>query len=467
MKYSPYLSEFKELVKLGYPILLAQFALVGLGVADTLMSGRVGTEDLAAIGLGSSILLPIFMLSTGILLAITPLVSKALGQKKHGQITHLLHQGLWLSLPLGLLSLLLLINMDSFLNWLTLEDKVRQLTADYLFYIAFGLPAIAFYQALRFFWEGLSLTVPTMFISFIALFLNIPLNAVFIYGLGPVDAYGAAGCGIASTIVMWTMLVIGLFYVARTKKTSRYLKFSRWKLIFKVALVKRWSSGKAILNLGVPNTLALFFEVGLFSFIALFIAHLGSVVIASHQVAISLTSLLFMVPLSLSMAITVRVGLRYGQYNFEELNQVIKSGMLLAIVLGILLSIITYIFKGSISQIYSNDPKVILLATTLLTYAALYQVFDAAQVTMSGALRGLHSTKVTMVITFFSFWGGGLGGGYLLAFTEISGESMGVEGYWIAILISMIVATVLLHIALRLKLRKVKVEINKINNNMS
>ncbi len=306
-----------------------------------------------------------------------------------------------------------------------------------------------------------------MFISFIALFLNIPLNAVFIYGLGPVDAYGAAGCGIASTIVMWTMLVIGLFYVARTKKTSRYLKFSRWKLIFKVALVKRWSSGKAILNLGVPNTLALFFEVGLFSFIALFIAHLGSVVIASHQVAISLTSLLFMIPLSLSMAITVRVGLRYGQYNFEELNQVIKSGMLLAVVLGILLSIITYIFKGSISQIYSNDPKVILLATTLLTYAALYQVFDAAQVTMSGALRGLHSTKVTMVITFFSFWGVGLGGGYLLAFTEISGESMGVEGYWIAILISMIVATILLHIALRLKLRKVKVEINKINNNMS
>ncbi len=455
--------ECKALIKLGLPILLAQLSLVGLGVADTIMSGRVGTEDLAAIGLGSSILLPVFMLSTGILLAITPLVSKALGQKKHLTITHLLHQGFWLALPLGILSLLLLINMDTFLNWLTLEDKVRQLTADYLFYIAFGLPAIAFYQALRFFWEGLSLTVPTMLISFFALFLNIPLNAIFIYGLGPIEAYGAAGCGIASTIVMWVMLFIGIFYVIRTKKTARYVRFSRWKFIFKRAVVKRWSSGKAILNLGVPNTFALLFEVGLFSFIALFIAHLGSVVIASNQVAISLTSLLFMVPLSLSMAITVRVGLRYGQYNFNELNQVIKSGILLAIIFGFLLSVITYVFKENIVQLYSADPAVMLLAVTLITYAVAYQIFDAVQITTAGALRGLHSTKITMVIAFISFWGVGLGVGYLLAFTYLFREPMGVEGYWLAIVMGMFLAMVLLQIALRLKLRQVKAEINHTN----
>ncbi len=451
-----HLAEFKAIIKLGYPILLAQLALVGLGVIDTLMSGQVGTDDLAAIGLGSSILLPVFMLSTGILLAITPLVSKALGQKDHLKITHLLHQGLWLSLPLGLLSFLLLVNMDSFLNLLTLDDKVRQLTEDYLFYIAFGLPAIAFYQALRFFWEGLGITVPTMQISFFALFLNIPLNAIFIYGIGPINAYGAAGCGIASTIVMWAMLVIGVVYAIRGSKTGRYVQFLRWRVFLKRAVLSQWQAGKDILKLGVPNTFALLFEVGLFSFIVFFIAHLGAEIIASHQIAISLTSLLFMVPLSISMAITVRSGLRYGQSGFNELKQSIDSGILLAIILGFLLSIFTYVFKEEIAQLYSDDSVVVLLAITLITYAVAYQVFDAIQSTTAGALRGLHSTKVTMVITLISFWGIGLGGGYLLAFTKVLGDPMGVEGYWLAIVLGMFVAMVLLQIALRLKLKQVK-----------
>lgn len=439
---------------------MAQLAFTGLGVVDTLMSGRVGTQDLAAIGLGTSILMPIFMLSTGILLAMTPLIAKAFGHHDGLKISHILHQGVWLAMPLGLVSMLILMNLEDGLNYLHLEPKVHQLTADYLFYIAFGLPAIAVFQALRFFWEGIGLTLPTMIISFFALFLNVPLNAIFIYGLGPIDAYGASGCGIASGIVMWAMLFMGGVFVAKSANTKRLARYKHSLVLFKMAMKHRWSSSRAILKLGVPNTFALLFEIGLFSFIALFIAHLGAVTIAAHQVAISLTSILFMVPLSLAMAVTVRVGQSYGHGNFQDLKETIRAAMVLSVIFGILVSVITYWFKEPIANLYSEDKQVVALAVTLIALAVSYQVFDAIQAVTAGALRGLHSTKVTMYVTFFSFWGVGLGGGYLLAFTWVLGEPRGVIGFWMAIIMGLFISAILLQITLRYKLKTIEQEMN-------
>jgi MATE family multidrug resistance protein len=150
-RLSKFQTESSLLLKLAMPILLAQWALTGLGVVDTLMSGWVGTNDLAAIGLGSSIMLPVFMFSTGILLAITPLVAKANGQLQVNKITEFFFQGLWLALPLGFVSLWILMNLEWVLNLLDLNSSIYQMTQDYLFYIAFGLPAVVLYQALRFF----------------------------------------------------------------------------------------------------------------------------------------------------------------------------------------------------------------------------------------------------------------------------------------------------------------------------
>ena len=149
-------AESSILLKLAFPILLAQIALTGLGVIDTIMSGWVGTDDLAAIGLGSNIMLPVFIFTTGILLAITPLVSNINGQSqtiefKQQNIGLCIIHGLWLCVPLGAISFVILTNLDWLLDLLELQPQVYQLTEDYLFYVAFGLPGIAFYQALRFF----------------------------------------------------------------------------------------------------------------------------------------------------------------------------------------------------------------------------------------------------------------------------------------------------------------------------
>ena len=440
------------LLKLALPILLAQLALTGLGVVDTLMSGQVGTNDLAAIGLGTSIMLPVFMFSTGILLAITPLVAKAYGESKPQRITNYLNQGLWLSLPLGGLSLAVLMNLEWVLDLLSLNETVYQLTRDYLFYIAFGMPAIALYQVLRFFWEGLGTTLPTMWISFFALLINIPLNAVFIYGFGFIEPMGAAGCGVASSLVMWTMLLLGILYVIKSKLTQPFLTFQNNVLRI------NWTSGlKPILNLGVPTTFALLFEVSLFSMIALFVAPLGAVVIAGHQIAINFTSLAFMIPLSFAMALTVRVGLAYGEHNQAQLRLSLITGFLFAFVLGVLLALISYFLRIDIVNLYSKEADVLYLAASLLVFAAIYQVFDAIQVTAAGALRGLHDSKVTMLVTFVSYWGIGLGLGYVFAFTDWIFSPMDVQGFWLGIVLGLLLAAILLPIRL-------KIVYNSVNN---
>ena len=437
-------TEARLLLKLALPILLAQLALTGLGVADTLMSGQVGTNDLAAIGLGSSIMLPVFMFSTGILLAITPLVAKAYGQSSPQRIAGYLTQGVWLSLPLGILSLVILMNLEWLLNLLSLNAEVYQLTKDYLFYIAFGMPAIALYQVLRFFWEGLGTTLPTMWISFFALLINIPLNAVFIYGFGFIDPMGAAGCGVASSIVMWVMLLLGILYVIKSKLTQPFLDFQHHVLQI------NWNTGlKPILSLGVPTTFALLFEVSLFSLIALFVAPLGAVVIAGHQIAINFTSLAFMVPLSFAMALTVRVGLGYGEHNQAKLRLSLITGFLFALGLGALLALISYFLRVEIVSLYSKEADVLYLAASLLVFAAIYQVFDAIQVTAAGALRGLHDSKVTMLVTLVSYWGVGLGLGYVFAFTDWIVTPMGVLGFWLGIVLGLLLAAMLLPLRLK------------------
>lgn len=442
-----FIRESKQLVKLALPILFAQLALTGLGVVDTIMSGRVGTNDLAAIGLGTNIMLPIFIFATGILLAITPMISKAYGQNNPGNIRLFLVQGLWLSIPLGVVSMIILTNLSWLLDLLGLNPEVYSLTEDYLYFIAFGMPGVALYQALRFFWEGLGKTLPTMWISFFALLINIPLNALFIYGYGPVEARGAAGCGIASSLVMWSMFFIGLVYILKHQELSQYLKPLKMKGIQDYAF--NWKAGvKPILDLGLPNSFALLFEVSLFSFIALFIASLGTEIIAANQVAISFTSVAFMVPLSFGMALTVRVGYGFGELNQTKVKNTLFTGLTWAIFTGLVLAIISFSYRTEIAQLYSNDLAVIGIASSLILYAALYQIFDAIQVNAAGALRGFHDTKVTMWVTLFSYWFIGLGLGYVFAFTNWIIEPIGVQGFWLGIVLGLTLAAVLLSLRL-------------------
>ncbi|BBP45975.1 putative multidrug resistance protein NorM [Thiosulfatimonas sediminis] len=425
---------------------MAQLALTGLGVVDTLMSGMAGTQDLAAIGLGSSIMLPIFIFGIGVLMAITPLVGKAYGKNDGEAIGRFLNNGFWVAIPLALLSSLLMANMQPVLNWLSLEPTVYQLTEEYLWYIAFGMPAVVFYQVLRFYWEGLGQTLPSMWISFWALLINIPLNALFIFGWGELEPMGAAGCGVASAIVMWTMLLIGMVYVFKNRLTNSFLNWSG-------LLQPRWALGIGpMLKIGIPNAFALLFEVSLFTLVALFVAPLGTEVIAAQQIAISVTSLLFMLPLSWGLALTVRVGQVYGRGDVAHMQLLLKISFSYALLIGLLLAFTTWFWRSEISALYTADSAVIGVAVILLIFASAYQIFDAVQVACAGVLRGFHDTQVTMWVTFFSYWLVGLGLGYVLSLTDWLVAPMGVNGFWLGICLGLGIAAILLAWRLLFKL---------------
>lgn len=449
--------ESSTLLQLAWPILMAQLALTGLGVVDTLMSGWAGTEDLAAIGLGSSIMLPVFVFGTGVLLAITPLVGKAYGKSDGAAISRFLNNGIWIGLPLGVFSALVIANVQPVLNWLNLEQTVFLLTNEYLFYVAFGMPAVVFYQVLRFYWEGLGLTMPSMWISFLALLINIPLNAMFIFGWGWIEPMGAAGCGVATALVMWAMLFIGLIYIHKDRLAKKYLN---WQALF---VIDMRQGVNPILKIGFPNALALLFEVSLFTLIALFVAPLGTEVIAAQQIAISVTSLLFMLPLSWGLALTVRVGQVYGTGNVEHLRLLLKTSLFYAVAIGLVLAFNTWVWREQIVAWYSEDTTVIAIALVLLMFASGYQLFDAIQVACAGILRGFHDTHITMWVTFLSYWLIGLGLGYVISLTDWLFKPLGVNGFWLGICIGLGVAAGLLAWRLYYKLPAVITEMQNEN----
>lgn len=246
---------------------------------------------------------------------------------------------------------------------------------------------------------------------------------------------------------MWVMLLAGILYVFNARLTRPFC----WPVIaLRIPLRPSWALGiKPILALGVPNTLAILFEVSLFSMIVLFIAPLGAEVIAGNQIALSFTSMAFMVPLSLAMALTVRVGNGFGRNNRDQIRTSLIIGFTFALLIGFLLAFISYFFRLEIVGLYTDDTSVIVIASSLLIFAAIYQVFDAIQVTSAGALRGFHDTQVTMFVTFVTYWGVGIGLGYVFAFKDWIVEPMGVQGFWLGIILGLLLAAILL--SLRLK----------------
>ena len=202
-----------------------------------------------------------------------------------------------------------------------------------------------------------------------------------------------------------------------------------------------------LIALGLPIGAAIFFEVSFFSVIALFLTPLGTEVVAGHQVAINMTSLLFMIPLSVGMAITVMVGQQVGRNNSVMASRISWLGVRVNFALATINAICIYILSPYIAQMYSSDLNVIAIGTSLLAFAALYQISDAIQIAAAGALRGYQDTLVVMAITFVAYWLCGLGLGYYLAFSAV--EPLGAKGFWIGIIAGLTIAAIMLSYRLR------------------
>lgn len=439
--------ELRELLTLATPIIIAQLSYTSISFVDTVMSGRVSPRDLAAVALGNSIWVPMFLLMTGVLLATTPKVAQRFGAGQHAEIGPLVRQALWLALLVGVCTAALLWNAELVLRAMAVDEDLIAPAMGYLQPVAYGFPAVALYHVLRCFSDGLGRTRPSMVLGIFGLLLNIPANYVLIYGKLGVPPLGAVGCGWATALVMYSTLLGMLGWVRWAPHYQACAVFERFDW-------PRWDVIKRLLGIGLPIGVSVFAESSIFAVIALLIGGLGATVVAGHQIALNFSSLVFMIPYSLGMAVTVRVGQALGRGQPREARFAAGVGMGTALAYACLSASVILLLREPIASIYTPDAEVIAIAAALIVYSALFQFSDAIQVTAAGALRGYQDTRVTMLLTLFAYWGIGLPVGYVLGLTDWLGAPSGPHGLWQGLIAGLTGAAAMLLVRLSSSARK-------------
>ncbi|MBB1468494.1 MATE family efflux transporter [Pseudoalteromonas sp. SG41-5] len=429
--------EAKRLVSLAIPVFLAQVTLVLMSVVDTIMAGQVSPTDLAALSIATGVWNPAMLALQGILLALTGIIAQFSGANDKTGISHYFQQGLYLAGVLSVIGLSIAYFADIIILKLDTSPAIANMAYDYIHSVKWGIIGFLVFSVYRNITEGMGMTKPAFYISLIGLAINIPANYVFIHGMFGMPALGGAGCGIATALVFTAMAIAQVIYCQLSKKVDAKTLLANFQA---PQLPTMW----AITKVGIPISLATFFEVTLFACIPLFIAHLGAVAVAGHQIAASVTTLLFMMPLSLSIAISIRIGNLYGQHHFQQLKKAISTSYILAMIIAVILAAITFFGRDVISQLYTDDARVIALATSIMILACIYQLPDSLQVAANGILRGLKHTAPISYITFISYWLIGFSLGFVLARTDLIVPAMGPHGFWVGIIVGLSVAAVLL-----------------------
>lgn len=430
--------EIRTLFHLMWPILITQVAQAGFGLIDTIMAGRMSPTDLAVVAVGVGLWLPVVLFMAGVMIATTPLVAEAKGAGQSSQIPWITQQALYLALLMGLAGFAVLQLAPLSFDLLDVPAHLQPKASFFLHSIAFGMPAVTLYATLRGYTEALGHPRPVTVISILGLLGIIPLNYVFMHGLFGLPKLGGAGCGIATASIQWIMLIVLAIYLSLSK-TYQQIKIFQQFSRFNSAM-----TGK-IFALGAPIGMAIFFEVSLFSIAAIILSPLGEIVVSAHQIALSVTSVFFMAPLSLGMALTIRVGQLYGEQNWSAMQYVQRLGFIFATSMALAAMLLMLLFREQITSFYTTDTTVQAAATSLLLFALIYQLSDAWQVAAAGCLRGMQDTQGPMWITLLSYWGIALPLGIVLSRML----PYGAAGFWTGLVIGLTIAAVLLSFRLR------------------
>ena len=432
------LAEFRTLGLLALPIIVTQLSQMGMGVMDAMMAGRVSAADLAGVTLGGNLYFPVMLLMSGIIMAVTPSVSQLHGAGRLAEAGTVVRQALWIAVVGGAVVVAALRHAEPVYQALGVDASAIPVATAYLDAASLGLVPLLAYASLRCLCEGMSWTKPAMFISLSALALKLPLNWAFVYGVPAlgVPALGGVGCGWATAIAMTYSLVAMLAVVScsRARAAGVFASFA-WPRLDVIGRLAR---------LGLPIGTALFLEVSFFSFVTLLIGRLGVETVAAHQVAFNVSGVAFMIPLALGMAATIRVGFKVGAGDPAGARRAAWVAVTATLCWGLAMATLMLAFRAPIVSLYSTEPAVVRVAAGLLVIGAAFQVFDAGQATMMGALRGYKDATAPMLIAMVAYWILGLPIGYVLCFGDGAFAGLGVQGFWWGLVAGLATAAVAL-----------------------
>lgn len=422
----------RSVLALGMPLVANNLATIGMGVTDTVMAGQLGGNALAAVAIGNTLWYTAQLAGMGVLMAVSPLVAHALGSDQVERIGNLLRQSFWIALFLGVAGLILLNNSAPFFLAVGVDPAIVPTSARYLSAIGWGLPAMFGYLCLRYMSEGMGHTRPLMYFAFLGLVVNAAGNYVLMYGKLGFPAMGAVGCGVATAITTFVVFLTCLVYVRRS---------SRYKVVELKPLIQppRWPAIREILALGVPISASALAESTFFHATALIMAALGTAIVAAHQVALSYAAAMFMIPLALHSATTVRVGHLLGRGLPRDAQKAGMAGIWLSTGFMGVSALVMYLGRYAIAGFYTTDTAVINLAASLLVMAAVFQLPDGVNIGAMGALRGYRDARIPLYLAAFASWGVGFPLAWYLAFRTDEGP----VGVWFAIVISLVLSAVL------------------------
>jgi MATE family multidrug resistance protein len=416
-----------HIASLAWPILVGQLAVIANGVIDTALTSRYSATDLAALALGASIYVSIFVGLSGVLASLSPVVGQLFGAQRFEDIGTEVKQGWWLAVFLTLAGAVLLLFPQPLLALAHASPALEEKAVLYLRILVLALPATMGFRI----YTGLNTAIGrpkmVMALQIGGLVLKLPLSTLFVFGGFGVPAMGGPGCAVATTIIAWTTFLIGLF-ILRTSPSYRAYG------IFHTGFIRpRWSALKELLRLGVPMGLSYLIEVTAFTFMALFIARFGDTAVAGHQIVANFATVLYMLPLAIASATGTLVAQAIGAKDMDRARRVGYAGIRLAATLSVTTGCLVWLLRERIVHAYTPNAVIGTAALPLFVFIAFYQLFDAVQVTTAFVLRAYKAAMVPTVMYAVALWGVGLGGGCLLGLDPLGISPAifhGAAGFW-------------------------------------
>lgn len=422
---NPTISLPRQLFTLSWPVLVAQAAIMANTLIDTLMAGQISPADLAAVGVGSSIYATVFVSAMGVMLALPPIVAHHFGARRFAEIGADVRQSAWLALFLSLAAMLALKFPEPLLSVAQITPALEVKVRAYLDGVAWSVPAMLFFRVFYGFTMGIGRPRPIMVLNITALALKLLFNYTLMFGHFGFPALGGAGAGWSTAIVMSLISLGAWVWCYRERSFADYGVFARFD----------WPQLAAIrefLRLGIPTGLMFLIDVTAFTFMALFVARLGSATSAAHQIVVSVVVFLYTVPLAFGNATGVLVGQALGAGDPMAARRVGLLGLKVGSAISLALGIAVALNAASIAGWYSGDEQVRQIAAGLLIIVGIFHPADALQGVMAQILRGYKKATVPMLIYALALWGVGLGGGYVFGLSDIFGPPYGVAGFWLA-----------------------------------
>ena len=414
--------DIKKLLSVMIPILVAQVSTAGVTFINTTMAGHAGADDLAGVSVGAGLFYPLLASIIGLLMAGTPLMAQLIGRKERESLPFIVRSGMVIGLSVwALFTAAYFFFIDDLLASLALEAAVEHIARYYLMTMIGVVFFLALMIPLRCLTDTAGSTSISMKLFLMAPVINGIFNYIFIYGHGGMPALGGIGAGLATMMTYGFLLGLFLLVVMKSKDLGGRQIFA--------SLALRSKDLREYLVVGVPSGLSIFMEMSLFSLIIVFLSRYGTDALAAYQIADNFASLVYMLPVSCSMALTILIATAVGAGDMTLARRYKKAGFVVAMAGAMMTASFTVLFRNSIGSVYTDDAAVALIAGQFLIYSAGWQLFDAISTPIQGILRGLKDTRISFILMVLAYWGGC----FPMSLFLDSHTALGADSFWLGL----------------------------------